>query len=75
MGEALFAHTSAIYLDVAGRPSLDREADLALIAAMEESLRTIRARSRFDNDQQRAEVIGIYNDGIEQLRGRLRPSP
>jgi hypothetical protein len=71
LGEALFSHTSAIYFDVAGRPLFDRAAAQALVAGMEESLRTIQTSARFDDEQQRAEVTGIYRDGIEQLRRRM----
>jgi hypothetical protein len=74
-GEALFAHTSAIYLEVAGRPQFDRAAAEGLIRRMEESLLTIEKEARFDNESQRMEVIGIYHDAIEQLRHRLVTSP
>jgi hypothetical protein len=56
---------------VAGRPLFDRAAAQALVAGMEESLRTIQTSARFDDEQQRAEVTGIYRDGIEQLRRRM----
>ncbi|MBI4622030.1 MAG: sulfatase-like hydrolase/transferase [Verrucomicrobia bacterium] len=70
LGEALFSHTSAIYFDLTGRPLFDRAAAQALMEEMEKNLRTIQAKARFDDEQQRAEVTGIYRDAIEQLRHR-----
>ena len=72
MGEALFAHTSPIYLELAGRPIFDRAVAETLIEDMEASLREIKAKAQFNDEPQRNEVFGIYREGIEQLRRRLR---
>src|ERR1043166_5508811 len=73
LGEALFAHSSAIYFEMAGRPLFDRVAAEALIEEMEKSLRAVQAKARFDDEKQRADVTGIYLEGIEHLRRRLSP--
>ncbi|MDO8543801.1 MAG: CehA/McbA family metallohydrolase [Opitutaceae bacterium] len=71
MGEAIFAHTSPVYVEVSGRPHFDARAAEALITSIEESRRTIQAKARFDRDDQADEVLNIYTVAIETLRRRL----
>jgi hypothetical protein len=71
MGEVLFAHTSAVYLEYAGRPVFRRNAAETMVAEMEAALKAIPAKGRFDDDKQREEVLQIYREGIRTLRRQL----
>lgn len=71
MGEALFAHTSPVYIELGGRRVFRPEAAKALIAEMESALSQIPAKGKFANEAQREEVLKIYRDGIRSLRQRL----
>ncbi|MSU70208.1 MAG: hypothetical protein EXS39_05440 [Opitutaceae bacterium] len=72
MGEALFGHTSPIYLEIAGRPVFRRADAQELIADLETSLRTIQTKAQFADEPQRNEVLGAYREGIAMLRRRLQ---
>jgi hypothetical protein len=71
LGEVLFAHTSPIYLDFAGRPVFLPDAARALIADLETAMREIVNHGRFADDAQRAEVLAIYRESAEGLRRKL----
>jgi hypothetical protein len=71
MGEPLFGHTSAIYVEVAGKPIFKPEAARELIAEMEGAIADITAKGHFDNDAQRDEVLGVYRAGIGTLQKRV----
>jgi hypothetical protein len=71
MGEALFAHTSPVYIEFGGRRVFRPEAAQALIADMEAALQQIPAKGKFASDTQREDVLKIYRDGIRSLRKRL----
>jgi hypothetical protein len=71
MGEALFAHTSPIYVELAGKSLFKKEAAEALLANMELALRDIPPKAKFADDSQRNEVLKVYRDGIERLKKRL----
>jgi hypothetical protein len=71
MGEALFAHTSPIYLELGGKRAFKKEAAEALLADMESALKVIPTKAKFAEDAQREEVLKIYREGIATLRRRL----
>lgn len=71
MGEPLFGHTSAIYVEVAGKPIFQPGAARELIATMEGAITEITAKGHFENDAQRDEVLAVYRTGIATLRKRL----
>jgi len=73
MGEPLFGHTSAIYVEVAGRPIFKPAAARELLADMEGAVQDITAKGQFDNPAQRDEVLKVYHAGIATLRRRLNP--
>lgn len=72
MGEALFAHTSPIYIEFGGKRIFRRDAALALIEDLESGLKAIPMKARFDTEAQREEVLQIYREGTETLRRQLR---
>jgi hypothetical protein len=65
------AHTSATYVDVAGRPVFDPAAARTLIERMERHAADIAERGNFANDAQRAEAVGHVEEGIRLYRGLL----
>lgn len=71
MGEPLFGHTSAIYVEVAGKPIFKPAAARGLLADMEGAVQDITAKGQFDHPAQRDEVLKVYHDGIATLRKRL----
>jgi len=72
MGEALFAHTSPIYLELGRKRIFRKDAAHALVSDLESALKVIPTKAKFDTDAQREEVLRIYRDGIETLQRRLR---
>ena len=75
LGQPLFSHTSAIYVEVAGRRVFDADVVRGLIAEMESSLPEITRQGKFQDDQERLRVEDVYRDGIAALRRRLVENP
>lgn len=67
LGHPLFAHTSPIYVQVAGRPIFRAEAAEALRRDIEASIDTVRARGTFKDDAEREGVLDVYRRAIEGL--------
>jgi hypothetical protein len=67
----LFAHTSPIYIDVAGgrifRPEIARE----LIAETEKNMATINQQGKFANEAERESVLKVHRAGVDALRKKL----
>ncbi len=61
-GRELFAHTSAVYVRLAGRDVFDVSAAQSLLDEMKSSREFIREKAKFANDDER--------DGAEGVRGR-----
>jgi hypothetical protein len=61
-GYMAFAHTSPVYLRVAGRPYRKLEAIGALMHEIERSERAIRKNFRFTNDSERALALGRFEE-------------
>jgi hypothetical protein len=71
LGGALFGHTSAVYIELAGKKIFKPDAAKELIADMQQSIQTIQEEAVFADQRQRERVLGIYRDGIATLRKRL----
>ena len=70
--QLLFAHTSAVYVTVAGH-TISREEDVRFLLGQVESARSaIVAKAQFDTDQQRDSVLKLYDQAAADLRTRLR---
>ncbi len=65
----LFAHTSPIYIEIAGENRTDRKAVQSLIDEMKQSIETIRAKGVFQTKQEQENVLNVYTRAIEQLSG------
>jgi hypothetical protein len=66
-GRTLFGHTSAVYVTLQGR-SIRRDADVAFLRHEVETARAaIAEKARFDTDDQRQKVLGLYDAALEKL--------
>lgn len=75
LGEALFAHTSPVYIEVAGESSVFLpDAARSLIVDMRDSMAIIAEKGKFETDKDRADILAIYEDGICTLERRLASS-
>jgi hypothetical protein len=71
LGQPLFAHTSPVYVDFAGKRSLDVEAARSLQRYLEESKADIRARGKFGDARAAEKIEAIYDQAIKDLVGRV----
>src|SRR5262249_8610120 len=68
----LFAHTSPVYVDVAGQRVFDVEAARDLLRQLEEAQADIRARGQFSNAQASERVLAVYQQAARDLTDRLK---
>ena len=66
-GKALFAHTSAVYVNVAGRSVRRPTAIRDLIAEIRLAIGLIEAKGSFASDAERTELLAIYRAAIATL--------
>lgn len=71
LGHALYAHSSPVYLDVAGRRIFDIEAAQALLRQIDEGRADIRARGRFSKPEAAEKLLALYDDASGDLKGRM----
>ena len=71
MGEALFAHTSPIYVDFKGQRRFDPETGEELIAEMEMALAQVLEMGSFGSNEQRMQIEELYETAIRDLRSRI----
>jgi hypothetical protein len=69
----LFAHTSPIYVEIAGKKVFDRSTAEKLMAEMKRALEVIPKRGTFAGDAERESVLEVYREGIRNLEARMRP--
>jgi hypothetical protein len=67
----LFAHSSPVYVDVAGLGVFDVEAAGALLRRLEESRADVRARGHFSGAPARERVLAAYDQAAQALRKRM----
>lgn len=71
LGRPLFAHTSPIYIEVAGKPVFRKEAAEQLVADMQQSVQTIQSLGKFTSDATRSQLISVYETEIKKLEQRI----
>ncbi len=71
MDRQLYAHTSPIYVDFAGKRVFDIESARHLQRQMEEASGEIKARGKFGDDQARDRILAIYDDTAKELVKRI----
>jgi hypothetical protein len=67
-GYPLFAHTSPVYVTVGGRSVRVVEDVRFLLGELESARSAIVAKAHFDNDSQRDQVLGLYDEAITKLK-------
>ena len=72
LGHLPFAHTSPIYIEVAGKPVFSPEIARELIKEIRQGVETIEAKGTFANQQERDRVFNVYQQGIRDLEQRLK---
>ena len=71
LDQQLFAHTSPVYVDLAGERVFDVEAGRLLLRRMEEAREAIRSRGKFGGDAARDKVLAIYDETTRELVRRI----
>jgi len=71
MGQELFAHTSPVYVTVAGKGAFDVEAAQGLLRQVEEAQAAIRAQGRFSDPRAAAGVQALYEQAARDLRDKI----
>jgi len=71
LGRDLFSHSSAIYVEVAGRSHFDETVARELLAQMKANREAIAENATFADDQERARVLDVHSDGIAVLEKRI----
>jgi hypothetical protein len=71
LGRKLFAHTSPIYVEVAGKRIFKQKVASAMIDEMEQSMKVIEDKGVFANDAEREQVLKVYTDGVAELKRRI----
>src|SRR5439155_25520919 len=71
-GFKLLAHTSPVYVQVAGRqPPPDLEAGRKLLKHFDEMLEWVRIQARVENEDQRARLARVFESAKEEVTRRL----
>jgi hypothetical protein len=71
LGNALFSHTSPVYVEVGGKPIFEPAAARDLLAEIERAIRYITEKGEFADDVERARVLDVYRDAIAELRRKV----
>lgn len=71
LGGPLFAHTSAVYVEVGGRKVFQEEVARALLAEIRQARETIVEKGVFGGDHEREHVLQVYAMAIAALEKRL----
>jgi len=71
LGGPLFAHTSAVHVDVGGRKVFLEEVARGLLEEMKQSRQKIAEKGLFADDHERDHVREIYSRAITSLEKRL----
>ncbi len=67
----LFAHTSPIYLDVAGQHIFRPDVARGLLAEMEKSRDIVAGKGLFADDKEQDAVLSVYRESIAMLKRRI----
>ena len=67
----LFAHTSPIYIDVAGKHIFRTDVARGLLAEMEQSRDFVAGKGLFADSQEKDAVLSVYRESIAMLKKRI----
>lgn len=71
LGGPLFAHTSAVHIELGGRRVFLEEVARGLLEEMKQARRTITEKGLFADDHERGHVLAVYARAIASLEKRL----
>jgi hypothetical protein len=71
LGGPLFAHTSAVHVEVGGRAVFLEEVARGLLEEMKQSRKQIAEKGLFSDDHERGHVLDVYSRAIAALEKRL----
>ena len=71
-GESLFAHTSPIYVEVAGVPVFLPEAAKELLEEVKKDREQVEKSALFADDAERAQILGVYEEAMAALERLLK---
>ena len=71
-GKKPFAHTSPIYVEMAGQSIFQPAIARQLIKEMQQNVQTIESKGTFATAQERSRVLDVYQEGIQVLQRRLQ---
>jgi hypothetical protein len=71
LGHVLFAHTSPIYVDYAGKRTFDITSAEALLKQVEDGQALIAGQGKFSTDAAKTQLLRLYDDAAAELRKRL----
>lgn len=71
-GQPLFAHTSAVYVNVAGKSYFDPKVAAELLQEMKDTLPKLRQQAQFADAAEHARVVDVYQDAISKFEQRLK---
>ena len=70
-GQPLFAHTSAVSVEVGGRSHFDRAVASELLAELRDGLTAIDREAVFADATEKSRVTDVYHDAIREFERRL----
>ena len=70
-GQPLFAHTSAVDVEVGGIRYVERAALQTLLRTLRENVRSMNAQAQFGDEGEKARVNDVYHEAITELEKRL----
>jgi hypothetical protein len=71
LGHVLFAHTSPIHIDYAGKRTFDVASAEALLKQVEDGQALVAGQGKFSSDAAKAQLLRLYDDAAAELRKRL----
>jgi hypothetical protein len=71
LGYELFAHTSPVYVEVAGRPMFDVDAAHALLQQIESGQAAIEKQGKFSGPAAGTKLFALYADAATELREQI----
>lgn len=66
-GQALFSHSSPIYVSLAGKDVFDAQVAKDLLSDVERNRRVIAEKAHFADDEERARVLAVHDEALETL--------
>lgn len=71
LGQTLFAHSSPVYVDFAGKRAFHLETARLLLKELEEAEAAIRAKGKFSTPQATDQLLAIYGEASKELMKQI----